>query len=80
MPRLSRSHCQLPTGTVPGTPNPQVLARATLPRTGAPGGHQKPGVSVGMEREQELFLLEQRGVSPLGSSGPERGAGWMACK
>lgn len=50
---------------------PQLLARANLPRAGAPGRHQKPDGSTGMGREQQLFLLEQRGVSPLGCSCPE---------
>lgn len=80
------SHCSPgfpdPTASCPRhsarqTKPPQVLARASLPRTGAPGGHQEPGGSVGMEREQKLFFLEQRGVSPLGSSCPEgKVGGW----
>ena len=65
-PRLSGSRCQLPADTVPGKP-PQLLARANVPKTEAPGRHQEPEGFIGMGRAQCPFFLEQRGVSQLGS-------------
>lgn len=44
---------------------PQLLARANLPKTEAPGRHWEPEGFIGMGRGPCSFFLEQRDVSQL---------------
>lgn len=69
---LLGSYCQ---GHSAWQTSPQLLVRANLPRTKAPGRHWEPEGFIGMGREQPLLSPEQRGVSQLGSGCFE--GGWL---